>query len=106
MEFYKALEEIKIKNKAAYTLIRSEKTIFIMDYDSDPERYAEIMIFYYKDFGDSSTEEDALNIDESLNEFPFIKDLDFILIEKSGMDALGLTYDYAVKDLKESEVLS
>lgn len=105
MEFYTALEEIRIKNKAAYALNQSEKAIFIMEYDADLERYAEILIYYSKDLDGISEEEDVLNIEESLEEFPFVEDLDFILIEKIGMSALGLAYDFAIAELKENEIV-
>lgn len=104
MEFYKALEEIRITNRAAYALTQNEKAFFIIKYNADPERDAEILIHYSKDLGDNLGEEDVLNLEESLIEFPFIENLDFILIRKKGMNTLDLNYDFAIKRLIKCEI--
>ena len=102
MTYKDALKAVKDKDCAAFAINNDEKEIFVIEYENDPERYSDTIIWYSKDLGNDEIEEDNLDPSGFEKEFPRAMEYDFVLMKKEGIDALNGSYDEAMIVLREN----
>lgn len=94
MKFKEVLKTVKDNNCAAVAINYQSKEIFIIEYDNDPERYSEIIVWYLKDLGESAEVEENYTPEEFLKEFPEATNWDFKLIKKEMLEVLDYNFEY------------
>jgi hypothetical protein len=102
MKYSEAIKVVKEKGCLVAALNHKQKELFIIEYVNDPVLFSDLIIWYSKDEGASAGVEGSYSPDEIIEEFPFIKQLDFFMIRKEGLDALSLVWEYATHTINEN----
>jgi len=104
MDFYIALEFIKTYNKAAYAIRIEEYEIYTMSHEEDASKFEDILIFWAQTPDENNRIVGVYTVIEALTIHPTIERMDFIPMEKAGINAIDMIFPSATEWLKENEI--
>lgn len=105
MNYNQSIKYVKDKNSAVFAVNIRNKELISIVFNSDPDNYSDIIVFYNRETGPYSGEEGNYSPDEFAEEFKDkLDDYDFIPCKKTIEDLYDSTFDYILEVLDEHKI--